>query len=255
MSVSNEAITWAYTQPVGPSAKFVLVALADMADEGHSCYPGQQKLATMTGHGVRTVRRQLLELEIGGYLRRERRFDASGHRTSDRYVLPVGEKIPSGQSDRRPIRPVAKSTTGQNGQRPDRASLAAIDDSPTGQIGQVSLSEPPEEPTVSRSTRYPAAFEEFWKAYPRHVGKDGAFKVWKTATKRVDVRTIIDGAMRYRDDPNREDEFTAHPSTWLNAGRWNDDRLPAKRAGGNSPEAQAKARIAARAADPLASAR
>lgn len=255
--MSNEAITWAYAQPVGPSAKFILVALADMADEGHSCYPGQEKLAKMTGHGVRTVRRQLLELEIGGYLHRERRFDSSGHRTSDRYVLPVGQKIPTGQSDLRPKRPAAKMTSGQNDLRPEPTSLAAIHDSPTGQIGQVSLSEPPEEPTVSRSTRYPAAFEEFYKAYPRHIGKDGAFKVWKTATKRADVRTIVDGAMRYRDDPNREDEFTAHPSTWLNAGRWNDEPLPPRSSGKlrADPDALARIRVTARAADPLASAR
>lgn len=236
--LSNLAITWAYEQKVPSGAKFVLLALADMADEGHSCYPGQDKLAKMTGQGVRTVRRQLLELELAGFIVRKRRFDAAGHRSSDRYVLPVGQEIPTGQFDRRPKRPQAKLASGQNGLRPDTTSLPAIDDSPTGQIGQVSLREPTKEPLGSSSPKpkfeYPADFEEFWAAYPRHVGKGGAFKTWKTALKKADAMAIIAGADRYRLDPNREDEYTAHPSSWLNDCRWDDDPLP-KRGAGKAP--------------------
>jgi hypothetical protein len=40
--------------------------------------------------------------------------------------------------------------------------------------------------------------------------------------------------MRYRNDPNREPEFTAHPATWLNAGRWDDDPLPPRRTNGSA---------------------
>jgi hypothetical protein len=36
------------------------------------------------------------------------------------------------------------------------------------------------------------------------------------------------GAERYRDDPNRTDEFTAHPTTWLNRDGWNDAPLPSR---------------------------
>jgi hypothetical protein len=34
--------------------------------------------------------------------------------------------------------------------------------------------------------------------------------------------TIIEGAKRFAQDPNRQDEFTAHASTWLNQERWSD---------------------------------
>jgi hypothetical protein len=44
----------------------------------------------------------------------------------------------------------------------------------------------------------------------------------------VSVDTIIAGAARYASDPNREDAFTAHPATWLNAERWDDPMLPAR---------------------------
>lgn len=69
-------------------------------------------------------------------------------------------------------------------------------------------------------------FGEFWDTVPRKVGKGAARKAWAKAVKKADPQVIIDGMRRYRDDPNRADEFTAHPSTWLNAERWDDDPLP-----------------------------
>lgn len=146
--MSNAAITWAYRQPITNGAKFVLVALADMADEAHSCFPGQAKLAAMTGQSDRTVRRQLAELELAGYIRRDRRFDAFGHRTSDRYTLPVDADvlIPTGQDDHRPEQPQARSTTGRRGLRSESVA-------PTGHGVQVSLREPPVTPQPPTAKR------------------------------------------------------------------------------------------------------
>ena len=69
-------------------------------------------------------------------------------------------------------------------------------------------------------------FDEFWKVYPRKVGKQAAEKAFAKAAKITEPNVIIAGAARYADDPNRVDAFTAHPTTWLNAGRWNDEPLP-----------------------------
>ena len=86
--MSNEAIGWAYRQPIESAGKkFVLVALADFADESWTCYPGQARIAAMTGQNVRSVRRHLEELEAEGYIERKRRFLGNGQRTSDRYVI------------------------------------------------------------------------------------------------------------------------------------------------------------------------
>lgn len=250
--MSNEAITWAYQQTApSPGAKFVLVALADMADEAHSCFPGQAKLAAMTGQGERTVRRQLAELEAAGLVVREHRFGERGHRTSDRYVL----QIPTGQIGHRPNRPPAKSTTSQSDHRPDTTSLPANLAVPTGQSGQVTQREPKEEPTDSRPTstkaQLAASFDAFWRIYPRHVGKRKAELEWERAVKRADVSEILAGARRYRDDPNRAEQFTAHPSTWLHQDRWGDDPLPARL---DDKRVEADARVRARQANPLASA-
>lgn len=93
--MSNEAINWAFRQDVPMARKFVLIVLANYADESHSCYPGQKKIAAQIGSSVETVRRALADLEAGGLIRRQRRNRESGHRSTDRYVLPVDE--PTGQ--------------------------------------------------------------------------------------------------------------------------------------------------------------
>ena len=46
--------------------------------------------------------------------------------------------------------------------------------------------------------------------------------------------------MRYADDPNRVEAFTAHPTTWLNAGRWNDEPLPERIKTADEKEAEQK---------------
>lgn len=71
-------------------------------------------------------------------------------------------------------------------------------------------------------------FEEFWATYPRKVGKPKARLAFGAALRRASAEEIIAGAERYRDDPNRADEFTAHPTTWLNRDGWTDDPLPAR---------------------------
>lgn len=75
--------------------KFVLIVLANYADESHSCYPGQKKIAERIGASVETVRRALADLETSGYISRNRRVRDSGYRTTDRYFLPVD--LPTGQ--------------------------------------------------------------------------------------------------------------------------------------------------------------
>lgn len=71
-------------------------------------------------------------------------------------------------------------------------------------------------------------FDEFWNAYPRKENKGAARKSWAKALAKADAQTIIAAALAYRDDPNREPEFTAHAASWLNGERWDDEPLPAR---------------------------
>ncbi|MFC7759710.1 hypothetical protein ACFQY4_18095 [Catellatospora bangladeshensis] len=73
-----------------------------------------------------------------------------------------------------------------------------------------------------------AAFNRFWAAYPKRVAKQDARNAWNKIAKdfRADLDTIVIGAERYRDDSARRragDRYTAHPGTWLRAGRWLDE--------------------------------
>lgn len=88
----------------------------------------------------------------------------------------------------------------------------------------------PEDPDP-KPILYSRAFEAFWDAYPRKVGKKAASAAFDKARKQASLQTICQGAARYRDDPNREDAYTAHPTTWLNEGRWDDETpLPNRQA-------------------------
>lgn len=81
-------MTWAYEQDVKPAAaKFVLVTLANNANGEGYCWPGQQRLARLTGMSERALRDNIIALEEAGLIRRERRHRKSGSRSSDGYWL------------------------------------------------------------------------------------------------------------------------------------------------------------------------
>ena len=79
---------------------------------------------------------------------------------------------------------------------------------------------------------YSSEFEQFWNVYPRRIGKRAAWLKWKGLLKgrTVSASEIIAGASRFASDPNlpHDATFIPHPATWLNAGRWEDEALPAR---------------------------
>lgn len=74
-----------------------------------------------------------------------------------------------------------------------------------------------------------SGFAEFWRLYPRKVGKQAALKAYRKALKTATVSAIVEGVGRYAADPNLpEPTFIPHPATWLNGGHWDDEALPAR---------------------------
>jgi hypothetical protein len=71
-------------------------------------------------------------------------------------------------------------------------------------------------------------FNLFWSIYPRKEAKGAARTAFIKACKKTSVESIIEGAKRFAQDPNRQPEFTAHASTWLNQERWSDTPLPSR---------------------------
>jgi hypothetical protein len=67
-------------------------------------------------------------------------------------------------------------------------------------------------------------FDEFYAAYPIKKGKGAAKKAWEKAVKKADPDHIISNAALYASSvQNKDPKFIAHPATWLNAERWDDD--------------------------------
>lgn len=86
--MSIEAMNAVRSHRVGSAnRKALLYVLADYAAADWSTYVGQARLAAETELGERTVRRILAELEADGLIRRERRYQTTRGRTSDRIVL------------------------------------------------------------------------------------------------------------------------------------------------------------------------
>jgi hypothetical protein len=70
------------------------------------------------------------------------------------------------------------------------------------------------------------AFELFWEIYPRKDAKLEAERKFAIASRLASAEQILDGARRYRDDPNRTKPFTKQAKAWLHQGCWNDEPLP-----------------------------
>ena len=73
-------------------------------------------------------------------------------------------------------------------------------------------------------------FEQFWRQYPRRVGKGEARKAWQqTRAIRPPLSALLAAVVRYiawREDLTKRGDFVpaiAHPSTWLRAERWDDE--------------------------------
>ena len=102
-------------------------------------------------------------------------------------------------------------------------------------IPPVGKSDPPrsENPTTKNTKKNNKEdiwklFEEFWKEYPKKASRGTAERAFKSALTRASFEEILAGAIRYRQDPTRDDRFTKNPGTWLNADAWLDEYEPSR---------------------------
>ena len=106
---------------------------------------------------------------------------------------------------------------------PDKAEPDEADRPPKKTI-------PKEEQDSKKKIDIEREFDQFWDIYPKKADKALARRSFVKALKKTTLDVILDGAERYRDDPNRDPEFTKNPSTWLNAEAWENESLPVKSA-------------------------
>jgi hypothetical protein len=67
-------------------------------------------------------------------------------------------------------------------------------------------------------------FDQFWIQYPRKVGKEAARKAYAKAMKKTTADKVLSAVedLRIR-VAGKDPQFTPHPATWLNEGRWDDE--------------------------------
>lgn len=159
-----------------------------------------------------TVNRAMRELEQAGWVNRVQQVADDGTFGSVAYeVFTVSQNAGNGEMTVSQNTVNGKTASGEMTHIKKTNSLKKINNykktNPQAELGE--------------------AFDEFWAAYPRKVGKQKARTKFTAAIKRADPHAIIAGAKRLATDPNLpEKQFIPHPTTWLERDGWDDEPLP-----------------------------
>ena len=79
-----------------------------------------------------------------------------------------------------------------------------------------------------KPTQKPAdGFDDWWKQYPKKVGKIDAQKAYRAAIKQgATPQALLDGLRRHNANwkaANTERQYIPNPASWLRKGRWEDE--------------------------------
>lgn len=201
--------------------KMVLLVIADHAsDDGTEAWPSQATIAAKASVSIRTVQRAVNALVKAKYLWMEKGAGGSINCREDRRPHRYTINIKRLRGDIVTTRETRGDN--ENGNGATLAPATGRQSRPMNHPNEPS-NETPVDLIVGKTE-----FDMFWKTYPLKVGKAAAKRAWSKAIKEAPLEEIIQGAFRYANDPNRHPSFTAHAATWLNAGRWTDEPLPAR---------------------------
>ena len=210
MSVRTMARVWELSRH-GGTELLMLLAIADFADDDGNAYPAVGTLATKCRMKTRNVNYILRTLQESGELRLS---VGGGPRGTNRYriTLPPLQSVAPLQGTA-PLQPIAPPPAIQR-----RLPLQPIADKP-------SLNH--QEPPIGATVDVELLFAEFWKAYPRKVGKDAARKAFAKRKPDADMLVVMLAAISQQiaapawiKDGGR---YIPYPATWLNDGRWLDE--------------------------------
>lgn len=228
----------------GSAVKAYLV-LTSMADhDSGKCWPSHQTIGMACGISERSVRNALAELVDAGLVRMTNRG-----RVSSLYEVlypEAGCRLNGSQTGSR--LPDKDALTGKN----LHFNRKLVADKQTSRTNKKESSCDSEKKPTRKGTKktkvsdsakpreYPKGFADWWKAYPRPVKKPEAAKAFTNAIARLladDDRPMItteveataflqDRAEAYArqiEADGTEDKFVAHPASWLNGDRFDDE--------------------------------
>lgn len=231
--MSHIATNWAFQQRgLKPSAKIVLLILADCHNPAHGCFPTQAFLANACEMNRDTVNVQLAHLEERGLIRRVRSIDPDTKRQRPtRYRLAFEEDFPVDGGDEPDAGTSAEAVSEKPTQTPKAVSEIPAEpcrkngQSRVGNSDTNSVKEPVKEPCVGGGTAHtPEGFEDFWKVYPRPRDRKRAEKLFAEAVKTgIQPVAIIRAAERYRaENAGNKRQYMAYADNWLENRRWED---------------------------------
>lgn len=182
-----------------------------------------KSVAYQNGIGRDKVKRILDELISAGYLERSetQQHDENGYLAGYDYTT----KTPGGVTQK-PCKV-----------KPYKAEPYKADRSPKKTINKK---------TKNIEDYIEESFTAFWNIYPKKADKRLGFKAFAKALSRAELDTIVAGAERYRDDPNRVKAFTKNPATWLNADAWANEPEPVRESKTRRDESRERAEENAR---------
>ncbi|MGS4945541.1 helix-turn-helix domain-containing protein [Meridianimarinicoccus sp. RP-17] len=237
--MSHEATNWAFKQRgLGPSAKLVLMYLADHHNPSYGCFPMQVTLAHECEMSRSSINNQLAKLEDMGLIRRVRQIDdRTGKQLATRYILGFEKEFAQV-----PCPDVGHGETGTEEEHegdpcPDtgHGSVSKISTSPCPNSGPSRVqnldTNPVREPLKEPVTRVPAregdfSFDDFWEVYPRPVERAAAERAWRDAIKRGADPAALVAAAEALANEDVEERFRKKPANWLRDGGWADGGAP-----------------------------
>jgi len=185
---------WVLDLNISDRAVRLYAVLARYADsETHKAYPSRGTLAERLRCSKASVDRAAQELVDAGAMTKKQR-----HNSSVVYTLQVSSPLMRGVV-----------TGDEGGSAPVMTGVLTGDD-----LTRTTELEPTKREPLNQ------AFNQFWSVYPLKKDKPAAKRAFEKALKRASLETIVAGAERYRDDPNRELAFTKYPQGWLTNDAW-----------------------------------
>jgi len=224
--MSIHAIKWAWSkQCPSPTAKLVLVALADHANADGECWPTMKSVAELAGVSPRTVHDHIKALEDAGLLERIGRRKHRGEFRGWTFRLPVTDSASGSTPPVADDRQWQDTTSASGSQLPVPVAASFRSGTP---------SEPPGEPSVPPSSTDVDRFDEFWEAYPSRNGKKlhkgKAETQWKAKVADGEEEAAIIGAKHYAEayEAGLPGVGAMDAFRWLRDRCWPDWQEPAE---------------------------
>jgi hypothetical protein len=197
---------WVLDRGLSPTALKLYIVMARFADwHTGMAFPSRETLAERMGCSVKTVDRAVIEVVAAECVQKISRGRYASALYKVYQVDPRGTDMSTEETD-------------MSSEGTDLSSRLDKND----HLTRTTKRQPLERKPINNG------FDQFWAVYPKKEDKRLAKRSFDQAIKRADLETIVAGAERYRDDPNRDEGWTKNPSTWLNADAWENGPIAAR---------------------------